>query len=90
VLERRLGVVWGVLLTALPFGLMHAFQYGNAWSAVLVIFIVGIVLTIVRAVTKSVGASFLVHVGYNGTLMVLVGVATDGFRHMEKASLLMF
>jgi uncharacterized protein len=90
VLERRLGVVWGVLLTALPFGLMHAFQYGNAWSAILVIFIVGIVLTIVRAVTKSVGASFLVHVGYNGMLMVLVGVATGGFRHMEKASFLMF
>jgi CAAX protease family protein len=90
VLERRLGVVLGVLLTALPFGLMHAFQYGNAWSAVLVIFIVGIVLTVVRAVTKSVGASFLVHVGYNGTLMVLVGVATGGFRHMEKAALLVF
>lgn len=90
VLARRLGVVWGVLLTALPFGLMHAFQYGNAWSAVLVIFIVGIVLTVVRAVTKSVGASFLVHVGYNGTLMVLVAVATDGFRHMEKAALLVF
>lgn len=89
VLARRLGVVWGVLLTALPFGLMHAFQYGNAWSAVLVIFIVGIVLTVVRAATKSVGASFLVHVGYNGMLMVLVGVATDGFRHMDKASLLM-
>jgi hypothetical protein len=90
VLARRLGVIWGVLLTALPFGLMHAFQYGDAWSAVLVIFIVGIVLTVVRAVTKSVGASFLVHVGYNGTLMVLVGVATGGFRHMERASLLVF
>ena len=90
VLARRLGIVWGVLLTALPFGLMHAFQYGNAWSAVLVIFIVGVVLTVVRAVTKSVGASFLVHVGYNGTLMVLVAAATGGFRHMERASLLMF
>jgi hypothetical protein len=41
-------------------------------------------------VTKSVGASFLVHVGYNGMLMVLVAVATDGFRHMERASLIMF
>ncbi|HEY6768266.1 MAG TPA: type II CAAX endopeptidase family protein [Candidatus Sulfotelmatobacter sp.] len=88
VLARRMGVIWGVLLTALPFGLMHAFQYGNAWSAVLVIFIVGIVLTVVRAVTKSVGASFLVHLGYNGTLMVLVAIATCGFRHMENASVL--
>ena len=84
VLERRLGVAWGVILTALPFALLHTFQFGNAWSAVRVIFIVGIVLTVVRAVTKSVAASFLVHVGYNGTLMLLAAAATGGFRHMEK------
>jgi membrane protease YdiL (CAAX protease family) len=88
VLARRVGMLWGILLTALPFGLLHAFQFGNAWSAVFVIFIVGVVLTSVRAVTKSVGASFLVHVGYNGTLMLLAAVQTGGFRHMEKAALL--
>ena len=88
VLARRLGVVWGVILTALPFGLIHAVQYGNAWSAVLVIFIVGVVLTVVRAVTKSVATSFLVHVGYNGTLMLLVALTTDGFRHMPKTSVI--
>ena len=65
-------------------------QYGNAWGAVLVIILVGVVLTSVRAVTKSVGASFLVHVGYNGTLMLLAAVATDGFRHMEKAAMALF
>src|SRR2546430_6146343 len=40
VLARRLGVAWGVILTALPFAVVHAVQFGNAWSAVLVIFIV--------------------------------------------------
>jgi uncharacterized protein len=87
VLARRTGVTWGILLTALPFGLLHAFQFGNAWSAVLVIFLVGVVLTSVRAATKSVGASFLVHVGYNGMLMVLAALQTDGFRHMDKAGM---
>ena len=90
VLARRMGTVWAVILTALPFGLIHSVQYGNAWSAVLVIFLVGVVLTTLRAVTKSVAASFLVHVGYNGTLMILAAIATDGFRHMEKATLVMF
>jgi membrane protease YdiL (CAAX protease family) len=51
---------------------------------VLIIVLVGVVLTTIRAVTKSVGASFLAHVGYNTTLMVLAAVATDGFRHVEK------
>jgi len=41
-------------------------------------------------VTKSVAASFLVHVGYNGTLMFLAALATDGFRHMDKAGMLLF
>ncbi len=90
VLARRMGIFWAVILTALPFGLIHSMQYGNAWSAVLVIFLVGVVLTSVRAVTKSVGASFLVHVGYNGTLMLLAAVATDGFRHMDKAAMALF
>lgn len=84
VLARRTGMVWAVFLTALPFGLMHYAQY-KSWGAVLVIFLVGVVLTVVRAVTNSVAASFLVHVGYNTTLMALAALATDGFRHMEKA-----
>jgi uncharacterized protein len=87
VIARRLGVFWGIVLTALPFGLIHATQYGYAWGAVLVIFLVGVVLTTVRAATKSVGASFLAHVGYNTTLMVISAIATGGFRHIEQASL---
>lgn len=85
VLARRLGVSWAVILTALPFALMHMFQYGYAWGVVLLIFIMGIVVTIVRALTGSVAASFLVHVGYNATEMLLMVVVTDGFKHMEKA-----
>lgn len=87
VIARRMGVFWGILLTALPFGLIHMVQYGYAWGAVLIIFLVGVVLTAVRAKTKSVASSFLAHAGYNGTLMVLAVWATDGFRHMEKAAL---
>ena len=86
VLARRLGSTWGILLTALPFGLVHLPQYGWAWSAALVIFLVGVVCGVVRAVTKSVGASFLVHVGYNGTQMLIAVVATHGFRHMERGT----
>jgi membrane protease YdiL (CAAX protease family) len=84
VLARRLGVVWGILLTALPFGLIHLPQYGWAWGAALVIFLVGVVCGAVRAATKSVGASFLVHAGYNGMQMLIALVATRGFHHMEN------
>ena len=85
VLARRWGVAWAVFLTALPFALMHMPQYGYAWGALAVIFIVGVVCGTVRAVTKSVGASFLVHVGYNGAQMIIALFVTRGFTHMPKA-----
>ncbi|MFZ0319661.1 MAG: type II CAAX endopeptidase family protein [Candidatus Sulfotelmatobacter sp.] len=88
VLARRMGVFWSVLVTAILFGSIHSPQYGYSWAAVLIVGMVGVVLTTVRALTKSVASSFLAHVGYNATLMTLAALATDGFRHMEKAGVL--
>jgi membrane protease YdiL (CAAX protease family) len=84
VLARRLGVWMGVFTTALGFGLLHAMQLGFAWGPILIIFIVGVVLTITRVAARSVAASFLVHVAYNSTLTVITFIGTDGFRHLEK------
>jgi uncharacterized protein len=83
VLARRMGVPLAVFLTGAAFGLLHGAQLKYSW-AVLIIFLVGIVLTVVRAVTKSVAASFLVHAGYNATLSILLCIATSGFRHLER------
>jgi uncharacterized protein len=90
VLARRWGMAWGVLLSALPFALLHLQQYGYAWVAFLVVLMVGLVCGSVRALTKSVGASFLVHVAYNGTEMLIALVATRGFTHMPKALAMLF
>ena len=84
VLARRLGVVLAILLTSTGFGLIHAPQLGRAWAPVLVVFLVGLALTITRAVTKSVAASLLMHVAYNGTISALIFAVSDGFRHLDK------
>jgi hypothetical protein len=84
VVARRWGTVWAITVTSLPFAVMHMPQYGYAWGALLVILIVGVVCGTVRAVTKSVGASFLVHAGYNGTQMLIAVLWTRGFTHMPK------
>ena len=80
---RQFGVGGSILLTAAGFGLLHGAQLGYSW-AVLIILLVGLVLTLVRVVTRSVAASFLVHVGYNATVTIIALIATGGFRHMEK------
>jgi len=86
VLARRMGVVGAVILTSVGFSLIHAEQLGRAWAPVLVILIVGLALTITRAVTKSVAAGLLIHIAYNGTISFLMFVGTSGFRHLEKMS----
>jgi hypothetical protein len=83
VLARRFGMGVSIFLTGAAFGILHGAQLKYSW-AVLIIFLVGVVLTAVRAKTKSVAASFLVHVGYNGTLSILLFVATGGFQHLDK------
>jgi hypothetical protein len=84
VLARSTGMPIAVLLTAVAFALLHGAQLGFSWGPVLVIFLVGIVLTVVRARKNSVAASVLIHMAYNGTITVAMFAATDGFRHLEK------
>jgi membrane protease YdiL (CAAX protease family) len=84
VLVRRLGSSSAIILTAAGFGLIHAPQLAQAWAPVLVVFLVGLVLTVVRAVTKSVASGLLIHMAYNGTISLLLFLASDGFRHLEK------
>ena len=86
VLARRFGMGTGISVTAFGFGLMHAAQYGYSWASVFLIFLVGVVLGAVRARKDSVAASFLVHAAYNSTIILMLLIATDGFRHLEKLS----
>jgi len=84
VVARRLGVTLGAVLTATGFALMHSAQLAHAWGPLLVLFLVGMALTITRILTRSVVPGFMMHIGYNGTLFTLLYVASDGFRHLEK------
>jgi membrane protease YdiL (CAAX protease family) len=81
VLARRFGVGVGIFATAIGFGLIHGLQLAFAPGLVLIIFLVGVVLTIVRAKTNSVGSSFVVHVAYNSTIVAMALIAG---RHGDK------
>jgi membrane protease YdiL (CAAX protease family) len=79
---------WGrfvaVIATSASFAMIHGEQLGQAWGPLLVLFVVGLVLTLARVVTRSVAPGFLIHVGYNLTLFTLLYLGTDHFRHLER------
>lgn len=83
-LARRTGVGISVVATAASFAIIHQAQLAHAWAPLTWLFIVGMVLTLIRARTKSVANCVIVHVTYNATLFGILFIATQGFRHMER------
>jgi membrane protease YdiL (CAAX protease family) len=80
----RWGRFLAVLATSLGFAMVHSEQLGQAWGPLLMLFVVGLVLTITRVLTRSVTPGFLIHVGYNLTLFSVLYLGTDHFRHLER------
>ena len=87
-LETSVTGKWGrilaVLATSFAFAMVHSEQLGQAWGPLLVLFVVGLVLTITRVVTRSITPGLLIHVGYNLMLFSVLYVGTDHFRHLER------
>ena len=79
-----LGVPISILLTTLPFAMLHSLQVSHAWAPLLLIGLVSVVLCAVRLQMDSLAASTLVHAAYNFTLFVGLLVASGGFRHLDK------
>jgi membrane protease YdiL (CAAX protease family) len=64
-LVRSLGSIPGILLAAIPFGLLHFQEYGNSWRHVLLISLAGAAFGLMRHVTGSTKAAALMHASYN-------------------------
>jgi membrane protease YdiL (CAAX protease family) len=79
---KSLGVVPGIVITGVLFGLMHAPQLGWTWGLVVMLITVGIIFTLARARAGTVLASYLLHLGYNSMIAVTAILATHGFTKM--------
>jgi CAAX protease family protein len=84
-IARSFGIGAGVLITGSLFGLFHSMQLWGGWGQIALLVLVGIVFTYVRAATRTVLASYLLHVSYNTFIFVALFLATSGFRHFPAA-----
>jgi membrane protease YdiL (CAAX protease family) len=82
VVARSWGIAAGVVVTGVLFGILHARQlWGGPWQIAALV-VVGIVLTLVRASTRTVLASFIVHTGYNSFQVIATLIGTHALRHI--------
>ncbi len=81
---RWVGIPVAIILTTIPFTLLHAQQVSDAWGPLLLIATVSVILCIVRLATDSVAAGAVVHAAYNFVLFAGVVFQTGGFEHLHK------
>ncbi len=70
-LVRSLGAAPGILLTAMPFGLLHGPEYAWAWQYVLMVVLAGASFGWMKHRTGSTAAAAVMHAAYNLTFFVL-------------------
>jgi len=84
VVARSFGVTVGILATGTLFGLLHAMQLWGGWGQIGLLIVVGIVFTCARAFTKTVVASYLLHLSYNSFLFIAFLTASHGMRSLPR------
>jgi len=82
-LARWTGPFISIAVTASAFTLLHGAQLGYSWAPLLLIFIVGVALTVTRVITRSVATGVIVHMTYNFVLLLQTYIVTHGFRQMQ-------
>lgn len=82
VLARKFGILSGIVFTGILFGMVHVPQLLGGWGQIVTLVVVGMALTTARAVTRSVVASYLVHLGYNGFLFAGMFLPEFVVRHL--------
>lgn len=85
--EKHGGLTFAIVSTAILFAGLHIPEYWGAWNHVIMILLVGLTFSIVRGMTGSVTPSFILHLAYNGTLMLLLYFQTQHFHHMPTGLL---
>lgn len=71
-LVRSMGAIPGVIVAAIPFGLLHYREFGNSWRHAALIALAGTTFGWMRHATGSTRASALMHASYNALIFLAV------------------
>lgn len=86
--EKHGGLTFSIIATAVLFAGLHVPEYWGAWNHVIMIMIVGLAFSLVRGLTGSLTPSYVLHLAYNGTMMLLLYIQTHQFHHMPAGFLI--
>jgi membrane protease YdiL (CAAX protease family) len=82
--HTRGAFLFAALLSSVAFVALHGSQLHWAHGPLIILFVMSLVFSAVRIQTRSVAAATLVHLAYDGLIMIQIIIGTDGFRHLDK------
>jgi membrane protease YdiL (CAAX protease family) len=71
-LVRSLGAFPGIVLTAIPFGFLHFYEYGNSIGYAALVSLAGMTFGCMRHATGSTKAATLMHASYNAFVLLML------------------
>ena len=71
-LQKAIGIAWSVAIVAFLFALVHVWEYRNNVGVILVITILSLSLTLLRAYSGRLLPSYIVHLIFNGITAVYI------------------
>jgi uncharacterized protein len=74
--NSRVGPAWTVIITAIPFAVLHALQYD--YFGLIIILVLGLVFGMVRLFSKSLWSTIALHVAWNLMAMISLTMYVKG------------
>jgi membrane protease YdiL (CAAX protease family) len=76
--------VFATVFSSLAFAALHGPEYSWSVGSLAVLFVASVVFSLVRIRLRSVAAAVIVHMAYDGLVLLEMIVVTGGFRHLDK------
>jgi membrane protease YdiL (CAAX protease family) len=90
IFERRVGIRFAIVTTALLFATLHMEEYQGAWNHLFLILLVSVVFSLARGLTGSLAPGVILHFAYNFTLIAALYFGTHHFRTFPGAPAFVF
>lgn len=71
-LQKTIGLQWAIIIVSILFAAVHVLEYYNNIGVILVISILSVSLTLLRAYTGKLLPCFIVHLVFNGIQAILI------------------
>ena len=82
--KSRPALIFGTVMSSIAFASIHGAQLHWAKGPIVVLFVTSLAFSAVCIRLRSVAASTLVHIAYNGLIFIEILIQSGAYRHLDR------